>query len=48
MELATTTFVVNGIQDEFATIVFGQWDLGLDFKQLNLSKAATKCNGADA
>lgn len=45
MELATT-FVVNGIRDEFAvlrdTMLFGRWDPELDFEQLNLSKAATK------
>jgi hypothetical protein len=38
LELATT-FVVNGIRDEFAalrdTMVFGRWD-ELDFEQLNL------------
>ena len=45
MEL-TTTFVVNGIRNELAalrdTMVFGRWDPGLDFEQLDLSKAATK------
>ena len=42
-----TTFVLNGIRDDFAalrdsTMVSGQWDPELDFEQLNLSKVATK------
>ena len=39
LELATT-FVANGIRDEFAalrdTMAFGRWDPELDFEQLNL------------
>ena len=38
--------MVNGIRNELAalrdTMVFGRWDPGLDFEQLDLSKAATK------
>jgi hypothetical protein len=45
VELATT-FVVNDIRDEFAalrdTMVFGRWDPGLDFEQLNVSTEETK------
>jgi hypothetical protein len=42
MEL-TTTFVVNGILTALRdTMVFGRWDPGPDFEQLDISKAATK------
>jgi hypothetical protein len=46
MELATT-FVVNGIRRELSALrdssmVFGQWDPGLDFERLDLSKAVAE------